>query len=161
MRIQLLLVLVIVLRAVGAGAQTHPVGDLNGDYRVDFADLRIFSGSWLAEGCQGGGCEADLDGAGDVDLRDFAWLAESWNTDARTPVINEFMASNGSQLPLEEGEMLDADGDSSDWIELYNPTDAALALDGWYLTDEAATSLWSGPTGGRSPMSTSPPTPSR
>ncbi len=137
MRIQLLLVLVIVLRAVGAGAQTHPVGDLNGDYRVDFADLRIFSGSWLAEGCQGGGCEADLDGAGDVDLRDFAWLAESWNTDARTPVINEFMASNGSQLPLEEGEMLDADGDSSDWIELYNPTDAALALDGWYFTDDA------------------------
>ncbi len=53
-----------------------------------------------------------------------------------TPVVNEFMASNGSQAPLGEGELLDADGDSSDWIELYNPTPQTFDLGGWYLTDD-------------------------
>ncbi len=53
-----------------------------------------------------------------------------------TPVISEFMASNGSQEPLGEGNLLDADGDSSDWIELYNPTGVPFDLGGWYLTDD-------------------------
>ncbi|MBN1854872.1 MAG: CotH kinase family protein [Pirellulales bacterium] len=46
-----------------------------------------------------------------------------------TPLISEFMASNGITL-------LDEDGDSSDWLEIYNPTAAATDLDGWYLTDD-------------------------
>jgi hypothetical protein len=54
-----------------------------------------------------------------------------------TPVINEFLASNGSRNPLGEGDLLDADGDSSDWIELYNPTPEPFDLGGWYLTDDA------------------------
>jgi hypothetical protein len=54
-----------------------------------------------------------------------------------TPVISEFMANNGSKEPLEEGELLDEDGDSSDWIEIYNPTAEAVHLGGWYLTDNA------------------------
>ena len=54
-----------------------------------------------------------------------------------TPVISEFMASNGSREPLDEGELLDEDGDSSDWIEIYNPTAEAVHLGGWYLTDDA------------------------
>jgi len=47
------------------------------------------------------------------------------------PLITEFMASNNSTL---------ADGDSafSDWIELHNPTDTAMDLAGWHLTDDAA-----------------------
>ncbi|MHC4315879.1 MAG: lamin tail domain-containing protein, partial [Planctomycetota bacterium] len=49
--------------------------------------------------------------------------------------INEFMASNASALPLEQGELLDGHGNSSDWIEIYNPTDETVSLDGWYLTD--------------------------
>jgi hypothetical protein len=55
--------------------------------------------------------------------------------DRQGPVVSEFLASNGSHVPLREGDILDADGDSSDWIELYNPTTAALDLGGWYLTD--------------------------
>ncbi len=63
------------------------------------------------------------------------WAA-SMPGDPATPVINEFMASNGSQPPLAVGDILDADGDSSDWIELYNPTPEAFDLGGWYLTDD-------------------------
>ena len=46
------------------------------------------------------------------------------------PIISEFMASNISGL-------LDEDWDSSDWIEVYNPTPDDVDLAGWYLTDEA------------------------
>lgn len=44
--------------------------------------------------------------------------------------ITEFLASNDENL-------LDVDGDSSDWIELSN-FGAATDLGGWYLTDDAA-----------------------
>ncbi|MFN0128556.1 MAG: CotH kinase family protein [Verrucomicrobiales bacterium] len=43
-------------------------------------------------------------------------------------VINEFMASNS-------GALRDEDGDSSDWIEIYNGTDTPVNLGGWSLTD--------------------------
>ena len=47
-----------------------------------------------------------------------------------TIVINEFMAANKSTL-------LDEDGVSSDWLELYNAGTTNVSLDGWYLTDDA------------------------
>lgn len=46
-------------------------------------------------------------------------------------VISEILAANQSVLE-------DEDGDTSDWIELYNATGATIDLDGWFLTDEAA-----------------------
>ena len=49
---------------------------------------------------------------------------------ADSPVISEFMASN-------DGALLDQFGISSDWIELFNPTDQAISLTGWHLTDDA------------------------
>ncbi|MFV2069083.1 MAG: CotH kinase family protein, partial [Pirellulales bacterium] len=45
-------------------------------------------------------------------------------------VLTEFMASNDSTL-------LDVDGNSSDWIEVHNPTASSISLDGWHLTDDA------------------------
>ncbi|HUT13754.1 MAG TPA: lamin tail domain-containing protein [Thermoguttaceae bacterium] len=45
-------------------------------------------------------------------------------------VISELLASNSSVLA-------DEDGDFSDWLEICNPTGAAIDLDGWYLTDDA------------------------
>jgi hypothetical protein len=44
-------------------------------------------------------------------------------------VLSEFMAGNGRTLA-------DEDGDSSDWIEIYNGGAGAVNLAGWFLTDE-------------------------
>ncbi len=43
-------------------------------------------------------------------------------------VISEFLAINDAVLA-------DEDGDFSDWIEIYNPTEDPVELDGWSLTD--------------------------
>lgn len=64
------------------------------------------------------------------------WSSVAMGAEIATPVINEFMASNASVAPLGAGELLDADGDSSDWIELYNPAEEPFDLSGWYLTDD-------------------------
>ncbi|MHC4424989.1 MAG: hypothetical protein ACYSYV_02705, partial [Planctomycetota bacterium] len=96
--------------AGSAEAQLYPVGDLNGDRNVDFADLRLLAERWLDPSCLVPGCDADLDGVNGVNIADLALLAENWGLEGTTPVISEFMASNGSKLPLEEGELLDEDG---------------------------------------------------
>ena len=44
--------------------------------------------------------------------------------------ITEFMASNSSTLR-------DADGDSSDWIEIHNRGSESVSLSGWSMTDDA------------------------
>jgi len=128
-------ILLAVSAVVSAGAQVYPVGDLNEDRRVDLRDFRIFAEQWLHERCLVPGCEANLDGAAGVNGVDFAVFAENWGSERGTRLISEFMASNGSRAPLGEGALLDQDGDSSDWIEIYNPTSEPVALGGWYLTD--------------------------
>ena len=47
---------------------------------------------------------------------------------AQSVRLNEFMALNNSTIT-------DADGDYSDWIEIFNPTTAAVSLENWSLTD--------------------------
>lgn len=51
--------------------------------------------------------------------------------------ISEAMSDNADTLE-------DGDGDSPDWIELYNPGPAPVDLSGWTLTDDEAT--WAFPT---------------
>lgn len=58
-----------------------------------------------------------------------ACLLGSVGAAATGPILSEFMASNKASL-------LDADHDSSDWIEIHNPTSKAVNLEGWYLTDD-------------------------
>lgn len=48
---------------------------------------------------------------------------------AANPLISEFLAVNRSGLQ-------DEDGAYSDWIELHNPTDASIDLQGWSVTDD-------------------------
>ncbi|MCX5638888.1 MAG: lamin tail domain-containing protein, partial [Planctomycetota bacterium] len=124
--------------AGSANAQLYPIGDLSGDRNVDFEDLAILARYWLNPNCLVPGCEADLDGANGVNMVDLAILAENWGAKWAHVVISEFMASNGSKEPLEEGELLDEDSDSSDWIEIYNPTDEPISLGGWYLTNDSS-----------------------
>src|SRR5210317_1872734 len=59
------------------------------------------------------------------------------SANAEILIINEFVARNDSETPLKNGELLDEDRDASDWIEIYNPSDETINLDGWFLTDEA------------------------
>ena len=47
---------------------------------------------------------------------------------AQAVVLNEYMSSNGSTL-------FDEDGDTPDWIELYNPGTVAIDLGGYGITD--------------------------
>src|SRR5437667_4820004 len=57
------------------------------------------------------------------------WLAQ--RLPAQTVLINEVMSSNG-------GTLLDENGDSSDWIELYNAGSATVSLADWGLSDDPA-----------------------
>ncbi|MAE75430.1 MAG: hypothetical protein CMJ85_01015 [Planctomycetes bacterium] len=50
---------------------------------------------------------------------------------SQTPVLTEFMASNGNSIK-------DQDGDSSDWAEVHNPSASTIDLGGWHLTDDAS-----------------------
>jgi hypothetical protein len=58
----------------------------------------------------------------------------SYNLDPHIAIqsiaITEIMAANKSTLR-------DEDGDSSDWIELFNGSGATVNLNGWFLTDDA------------------------
>jgi len=128
-------VVLIAFLADSTGASPPLVGDLNVDNVVDFKDIEIFAWQWLDPYCLTAGCVSDLDGVSGINMADFAIIANSWQIVNPHIVISEFMASNASNLPLEEGELLDGNGESSDWIEIYNPTDTTISLDGWYLTD--------------------------
>src|SRR6266542_2431616 len=48
---------------------------------------------------------------------------------ASQPIITEFMARN-------QGVLFDEDGDTSDWVEIYNPGESPVDLTGWSLTDD-------------------------
>lgn len=56
-------------------------------------------------------------------------MALSWLPCPANPLISEFLASNATGLA-------DGDGDRPDWIEIHNPTDAVIDLNGWHLTDD-------------------------
>jgi hypothetical protein len=134
-----------------SGIQAQLVGDLNNDYKVNSKDLMTFAWQWLDPDCLVSGCIADLDGTNGVNLGDLALLANNWQLEEPHLVISEFLASNASlkpPLPPKEGDLLDGDGESSDWIEIYNPTGTTVSLDGWYLTDnDSNLTKWQFPNG--------------
>ncbi len=81
---------------------------------------------------------ASSSGIHDLTSNSNAFAATGWsltldpNAPVQSVVINEFMASNDGQQP---NSLHDELGNSPDWIELYNPTSAAVDLTGWSLTD--------------------------
>ena len=56
------------------------------------------------------------------------WIFLASYTSTSPIVINEWMSNNNFGI-------LDANGDASDWIELYNPSDNTISLNGYGLTD--------------------------
>jgi hypothetical protein len=93
-------------------------GDLNGDCRVDFADLAVLSRGWLAEDPNGAGLNHDLH----TDLRDLAVLGRHWRQWQCPIVINELLAHSHLLAP--------------DWIELHNVSTAPVDIGGWSLSDD-------------------------
>ena len=62
-------------------------------------------------------------------LSPFLILGIGWLSAA--PTISEFMSANDTTIADEDGEF-------EDWIEIHNPDQTPLNLDGYYLTDNAA-----------------------
>ncbi len=86
-----------------------------------------------------------MSGAGNVGRRRAvrprvdALEARSLLSAAPSPLISEFLASNGQGLQA-------GDGSRPDWIEVYNPGGSAVDLSGWSLTDDASKpSKWTFP----------------
>jgi hypothetical protein len=60
------------------------------------------------------------------------YITATTRAEAASPlIISEFLAGNDSG-PMDE------QGDHSDWIEIYNPTNRPVNLSGWYLSDDPA-----------------------
>ncbi len=125
-KVTLLLFVLIMPVVTTAGVGRCPVGDLNGDCKVDRQNLAILANQWLVSSAT----PANLDGVNGVNLVDLALLAENWLRRAGqiTLVINELMAKN-------DGSVLDPYGDYDDWIEIYNYGDDAVDVGGMYLAD--------------------------
>jgi methionine-rich copper-binding protein CopC len=58
-------------------------------------------------------------------------ISREFTTGGDFPLVTEVMASNNVTIA-------DQDGDYPDWIEIFNPGDAATDLAGWYLTDSSS-----------------------
>jgi hypothetical protein len=105
-------------------------GDIDRNGIVDYLDLGILADQWLdTPPCPEGPYCADLDDSGRVTARDFALFGPNWRTETASVVINEFVASNRRSLT-------DGDGNTSDWIELFNGAARSVSLNGWCLTDD-------------------------
>ncbi|MBN2511312.1 MAG: lamin tail domain-containing protein, partial [Sedimentisphaerales bacterium] len=78
-----------------------------------------------------------------VDTADFSEFARGWGQQEPPVIISEFVAANDSDNPpnTAAGQILDGNGESSDWIELYNQTDWPIDLGGWGLTDKQSNLL--------------------
>jgi len=63
---------------VKPGEPTSPVGDLNNDGIVDFADLLILLAAWGPCPNPPEPCDADLDASGTVDFNDLLILLSNW-----------------------------------------------------------------------------------
>jgi len=122
-RYSLVVLLFIVYLACPARADC-PLGDLDGDCKINSSDLYILAEQWLAPPES----HADLNRDDQVDMMDLALLAVNWHKKGAALVINEVMAANTNTHQ-------DAQGEYDDWIEIYNAGDYAVDIGGLYLTD--------------------------
>jgi len=117
-------------------------GDLTGDCKVDWEDLKCLTDQWLNPDCESipPGCAcADLDEQGGVTATDFAIIAANWLEDGFVLIINEVMSDNETTIQDEYGEY-------DDWIEIYNPTGLTIGMGGLFLADDGG-NVWEIPAG--------------
>ncbi|MCX5639025.1 MAG: lamin tail domain-containing protein [Planctomycetota bacterium] len=102
-----------------------PVGDINGDCQVTLDDLQLLSAQWLdGSGCSGNSVDcADIVSPIGVDMVDLAVLAGDWGQKVGPVVINEIHYDP------------DVKTDLAEFVELYNVTDEAINLSGWYFSN--------------------------
>ena len=133
--------LLILLFSHSASAVICPLGDQDGNCKIDLVDVQMLIGRWLDPACAvpDSDCAEDLIGeeAG-VNLLDYAQLAANNDKTGAHVVISEYMADN-------ENTIMDGLGEYSDWLELYNPSDATVDLGGCYLIDD--NNQWLFPSG--------------
>jgi hypothetical protein len=125
----LLLIHILSISLVSSAHADCPAGDLNGDCRVDFQDVQVFTEQWLEP--SGSGAEtnyADLDGVDGVNMSDLALFVRDWHMTGIPLVINEFMASNSNIIG-------DPQGQYDDWIEIWNSGVDSIDIGGMFLTD--------------------------
>jgi hypothetical protein len=76
-----------------------------------------------------GSSQGGFKGQGQVNMSALGIMAENLPAGSNGLFISEFVASN-------ETSLIDEDGDSPDWIEIYNPTQQTVDMNGRYLTDD-------------------------
>ena len=86
----------------------------NPGYGTDFKAPNLLPKQRADENRPATRCEID-----GMHTTDCIFMAQDSDIEEPSLIISEFMAINGSKQPLEAGELLDEDGDSSDWIEIY------------------------------------------
>jgi len=102
------------------------LGDLDGNNKVNWKDLVLFSAQWLGPARS----PADLNARDGVNMADFAILAENWRQgEGAVLVINELLARNDFGIT-------DPQGQRDDWIEIYNSGEEAINIGGMFLTDD-------------------------
>ncbi len=105
---------------------------------------RLYANGTTVVGC------ADLDGRAGVNQSDFTLISRDWRRRLGPVLISEFMADNETDDLEPDQQVLDGDGEPSDWIELVNVSDHAVDLTGWSLVNgDAPDNLtrWSFPEG--------------
>lgn len=112
------------------------VDDANHGPLTTVGSITLAPGSYLVEYLMfdsGGGNAAELFVMGpDGTPALLAGSAASPPIVTSSVIISELMASN-------DGDVIkDGDGDSEDWLELYNGTGSAVSLDNYFLTDDAS-----------------------
>ena len=98
MRISLFSMVIVASLTIPAAAKLCPQTDLDGNCRIDWEDIQAFTDQWLIpdiDDCPQPGCP-DFDTDGEINLIDFAILANQWLDYGITLSINEFVASNNS-----------------------------------------------------------------
>ena len=99
--------LVLTLSSVIWAEAGCPVGDLNEDCKVDWADVQVLAEDWLEP--SGAGSEAELDGVNGVNMADFGILAGNWRVagqrtgSLQVTITPQEAIDDGAQWRVDEG----------------------------------------------------------